>query len=531
MPFVPVLDGEVRRWYMADGLWQAQDDRLGVDEVFVIPGPEAVAGITRADEPVAALLARFEAESVARVTTPPVTRARLADPGPAPEPLASLRASGAVGELLAAQCVVGEGGRTYPNPLWRLMAPGDAIDQLGDVITVRPADAPFESVVIEPAGADVLLTAGALSLRYAVRDGAVFEVDGDAARAAFAVAALDPGATWTCPEALPRAYRAATGAAHDGVPLDLAWTLAWPAVCALLATPELAARFHELVHATHAVTPGPAWPPLPGETGDASAWLVELADPVGAPTHLRCRAQVSCARGLVATVEAELAILGDAAATSFSLRRHDHHDVELTLREAGDADFLAEQHWLSLTEDLAAGDVLRVRVGDDPGRAARGRPDLDRHGHRRARGRDHRDDRRRERRRGQPGRGRARPARDARGRAARAARGRARHRRGRRARVDGGVRAGRRRSQPVAPVGARGASRRAQAADRARRVDGGAGVRVRRRRAVRRRRGSAARLARVVPRAGRARRAAGLRGDAGRRSSTARGRAGACARG
>ena len=61
VPFVPVLDGEVRRWYMADGLWQAQDDRLDADAVFVIPGPEAVAGITRADEPVAELLARFEA--------------------------------------------------------------------------------------------------------------------------------------------------------------------------------------------------------------------------------------------------------------------------------------------------------------------------------------------------------------------------------------------------------------------------------------------------------------------------------------
>ena len=67
MPFVPVLDAEVRRWYMADGLWQAQDDRLAVDEVFVIPGPEAVAGIERADEPVAELLARFEAEAIARV--------------------------------------------------------------------------------------------------------------------------------------------------------------------------------------------------------------------------------------------------------------------------------------------------------------------------------------------------------------------------------------------------------------------------------------------------------------------------------
>ena len=48
VPFVPVLDGEVRRWYLADALWQAQDDRLDADAVFVIPGPRSVAGITRA---------------------------------------------------------------------------------------------------------------------------------------------------------------------------------------------------------------------------------------------------------------------------------------------------------------------------------------------------------------------------------------------------------------------------------------------------------------------------------------------------
>ena len=39
VPFVPVIDGEVRRWFMADALWQAQDDRYPVDSVIVIPGP------------------------------------------------------------------------------------------------------------------------------------------------------------------------------------------------------------------------------------------------------------------------------------------------------------------------------------------------------------------------------------------------------------------------------------------------------------------------------------------------------------
>ncbi|TNF25541.1 MAG: DUF1729 domain-containing protein, partial [Deltaproteobacteria bacterium] len=58
--FVPVIDADVRRWYKADSLWQAQDPRWDADQVLVIPGPEAIAGITRADEPVAELLGRFD---------------------------------------------------------------------------------------------------------------------------------------------------------------------------------------------------------------------------------------------------------------------------------------------------------------------------------------------------------------------------------------------------------------------------------------------------------------------------------------
>ncbi len=59
--FVPVIDKDVRRWWRSDSLWQAHDARYRADEVCIIPGPVAVAGITRADEPVGELLDRFEA--------------------------------------------------------------------------------------------------------------------------------------------------------------------------------------------------------------------------------------------------------------------------------------------------------------------------------------------------------------------------------------------------------------------------------------------------------------------------------------
>ncbi|MBL8787964.1 MAG: DUF1729 domain-containing protein, partial [Deltaproteobacteria bacterium] len=65
VPFVPVIDQDVRRWYKSDSLWQAQHPRFDGDQVLVIPGPEAVMGITREDEPVAELLGRFDRALVA----------------------------------------------------------------------------------------------------------------------------------------------------------------------------------------------------------------------------------------------------------------------------------------------------------------------------------------------------------------------------------------------------------------------------------------------------------------------------------
>ncbi|AWB81147.1 type I polyketide synthase [Corynebacterium yudongzhengii] len=61
MPWVPAIDGDLKTWFGKDTLWQAQDERYDADQVRIIPGPVAVAGITKKNEPVAELLARFEA--------------------------------------------------------------------------------------------------------------------------------------------------------------------------------------------------------------------------------------------------------------------------------------------------------------------------------------------------------------------------------------------------------------------------------------------------------------------------------------
>src|SRR5699024_6830990 len=43
VPFVPVIDGDVRRWWRSDSLWQAHDSRYDADAVCVIPGTTSVA--------------------------------------------------------------------------------------------------------------------------------------------------------------------------------------------------------------------------------------------------------------------------------------------------------------------------------------------------------------------------------------------------------------------------------------------------------------------------------------------------------
>ncbi|WP_211080637.1 type I polyketide synthase [Arcanobacterium buesumense] len=68
MPFVPVIDADLARWWGLDTLWQAQDERYDAQSVRVIPGPVSVAGIDRVDEPVAELLGRFEAACISRLS-------------------------------------------------------------------------------------------------------------------------------------------------------------------------------------------------------------------------------------------------------------------------------------------------------------------------------------------------------------------------------------------------------------------------------------------------------------------------------
>lgn len=116
--FVPVIDADVRRWWRSDSLWQAHDPRYSADQVCVIPGTVAVAGITKVDEPVGELLDRFEKAT---------TDALLRD-GASPVAVGARRyaavASGPVDVVLAAPDVAWA-GRTAPSPVHRLGAPSE----------------------------------------------------------------------------------------------------------------------------------------------------------------------------------------------------------------------------------------------------------------------------------------------------------------------------------------------------------------------------------------------------------------------
>lgn len=117
--FVPVIDKDVRRWWRSDSLWQAHDARYTADQVCVIPGTAAVAGITRVDEPVGELLDRFEKAAVDEVLAA----------GVVPQPAVSrlqVRSdvTGPLGVVLDSPDVLWA-GRTAINPVHRLAPPSE----------------------------------------------------------------------------------------------------------------------------------------------------------------------------------------------------------------------------------------------------------------------------------------------------------------------------------------------------------------------------------------------------------------------
>ncbi|BBY53004.1 type I polyketide synthase [Mycobacterium koreense] len=298
--FVPVIDKDVRRWWRSDSLWQAHDARYTADQVCIIPGTAAVAGITRVDEPVGDLLDRFEQATIDDVL------GRDGDPQPVTaRRIGRTDVTGPLAVALDAPDVLWA-GRTATNPVHRLGAATEwqVHDGSEDRSATHPATGARLEVVSDPAGTDAPNTATVLlsvplsdtwiqiplTLPAGVADGVTPMVHTDDAAAAMrAVLAIAAGADG--PDALAPVSGGATTvtvawdpervADHTGVTAVFGAPLApgltpvpdtlvgrcWPAVFAAIGAATTAAGFPvvegllslvHLDHAAHLLAPLPA---------------------------------------------------------------------------------------------------------------------------------------------------------------------------------------------------------------------------------------------------------------------------------
>ncbi len=198
--FVPVIDKDVRRWWRSDSLWQAHDARYTADQVCVIPGTAAVAGITRVDEPVGELLDRFERAAVDQALAA----------GAALTPVASrlqvrTDATGPLAIVLDSPDVLWA-GRTATNPVHRIAAPSEWLvhdersatnHSTGARLEVTAADRVVLSVPLSGTWIDIAFTLPAT----VIDGGAPVVRTEDAAAAMRAVLAIAAGVDG--PAALP----------------------------------------------------------------------------------------------------------------------------------------------------------------------------------------------------------------------------------------------------------------------------------------------------------------------------------------
>ncbi len=191
--FVPVIDKDVRRWWRSDSLWQAHDARYDADQVCIIPGTAAVAGITRVDEPVGELLNRFESAAVAE------TLAAGQHPHPAASRL-QVRpdVTGPLGVVLDSPDVLWA-GRTATNPVHRLGPPAQwQVYSDSSRATHEPTGARLEVVGTDRVVLSVPLSGTAIDIAFTltaavVDGGAPMVITSDATAAMRSVLAIAAG--------------------------------------------------------------------------------------------------------------------------------------------------------------------------------------------------------------------------------------------------------------------------------------------------------------------------------------------------
>ncbi|GGG25249.1 type I polyketide synthase [Rhodococcoides trifolii] len=275
--FVPVVDKDVRRWWRSDSLWQAHDARYSADQVCVIPGTVAVAGIDRLNEPVGDLLNRFEK----------ATADRLLASGAVPTSIATRRhpavAPGLLGIVLAAPDITWA-SRLAPNPVRKLgktsewSVESDSVashSRTGSTLTVLDSDHVELAV---PLSAHNRVTIRITVPASAIDGGAPLVTDTDAEEAMSALLGVAAGQSvpevkngaarvniaWT-PDLVPdhagvtgSGLPASFGTGHSAVP-DVLVGACWPAVFAVLGATRTAdgvgviEGMLDLVHLDHRI--------------------------------------------------------------------------------------------------------------------------------------------------------------------------------------------------------------------------------------------------------------------------------------
>ncbi|SPT54031.1 3-oxoacyl-[acyl-carrier-protein] synthase 2 [Actinomyces bovis] len=130
VPFVPVVDADILRWWGTDSLWQSQDPRYTADQVRIIPGPVSVAGITTVNEPIGDLLGRFETAAVEALQAAGAT-----------EQQAASRLSCGLGAQARPVADADELVRCAPHVLWNghlTTNPARVLDPAAYTVTHRP---------------------------------------------------------------------------------------------------------------------------------------------------------------------------------------------------------------------------------------------------------------------------------------------------------------------------------------------------------------------------------------------------------
>ncbi|GAB2502127.1 Erythronolide synthase, modules 1 and 2 [Corynebacterium atrinae] len=327
MPWVTAIDGDLKTWFGLDSLWQAQDERYPAEAVRVIPGPVSVAGIKRVDEPVAELLARFEADCTTSLidaaVTPTARFSRLAEAADAAE---FLRAAPTIqwhGHLIdnpahvlpdsATELVDTDEGwviRVHSDSYWDEL-PAEQRPFYVEHVDI-PLDLPSSTATgASPVVSDERLPKAVFDLLAGVAGvGSTSETGDEITDLPVADADGTIHYSFTLPASLLPAHSAVSGAALGSVAAGTPDALVgpcWPAIYAALGTGRLADGYPVIegllnaVHLDHVI--------------DLRVPLEELADGRRIDVESRCASIAESASGRIVTVELTLYSEGEIVAT------------------------------------------------------------------------------------------------------------------------------------------------------------------------------------------------------------------------